>query len=113
MTNDPIKPVGLTLEEIERLKALHNPELVPAAAHMIVTQRDEIERLRGLLREATGEKQMTEKTPFISYLTFLDALKERANYETMYKDSEGRSILVIQTADLFSFINKLLAEKNK
>lgn len=56
---------------------------------------------------------MTEKTPFISYLTFLDALKERANYETMYKDSEGRSILVIQTADLFSFINKLLAEKNK
>ena len=40
--------------EIERLKALHNPELVPAAAHMIVTQRDEIERLRGLLREAAG-----------------------------------------------------------
>jgi uncharacterized small protein (DUF1192 family) len=41
--------------EIERLKALHNPEIVPAAAHMILTQRDEIERLKWLLREAADD----------------------------------------------------------
>ncbi len=41
--------------EIERLKGLHNPELVPAASHMILTQQDEIERLKGLLREAADD----------------------------------------------------------
>jgi len=39
----------------DQLKALHNPELMPAAAHMIVTQRDEIERLKGLLRDAADD----------------------------------------------------------
>jgi len=54
--------------EIERLKALHNPELVPAAAHMIVTQRDEIERLKGLLpRWIPVSERLPKDRQFVIY----------------------------------------------
>jgi len=58
---------------------------------------------------------MNEKEPttFMPYEEFIDALEKKAFYEVIYEDSEGRSILVIQPLDLFSFINRLLAEKNK
>jgi hypothetical protein len=48
------------------------------------------------------------------YEKFIRALEEEAFYEAMYEDSEGRSILVIQPMNLFSFIHKLLllAERN-
>jgi hypothetical protein len=54
--------------EIERLKGLHNPELVPAAAHMILTQRDEIERLKGLLpRWVPVSERLPKDRQFVIY----------------------------------------------
>ncbi len=53
-------------------------------------------------------------TTLVPYEKFIRALEEEAFYEAMYEDSEGRSILVIQPMNLFSFIHKLLllAERN-
>jgi hypothetical protein len=42
---------------------------------------------------------------------FLDALEKRALYETMYKDSEGRMILVITPIDMYSFVCRLWEER--
>ena len=50
-------------------------------------------------------------TTFMPYEEFRDLLEKKAAYETMYEDSEGRSILVIQPLDLFAFFNELLVER--
>ena len=44
---------------------------------------------------------------------FIDRLTDRAMYETMYDDTEGREILVIRTLDLFAFVNRLLADERE
>ena len=54
---------------------------------------------------------MSEHHTFMDCAKFLDALKKRALYETMYEDSEGRMILVITPLDLYSFVNRLWRDR--
>jgi hypothetical protein len=54
---------------------------------------------------------MSERDTFMDYAKFLDALEKNAMYETLYEDSEGRTILVITPLDLYSFVNRLWRER--
>jgi hypothetical protein len=54
---------------------------------------------------------MSENDTFMNYAKFVDALEKRALYETMYEDSEGRMILVIDPIDLYSFVNRLWRDR--
>ena len=61
--------------------------------------------------KATETQRELEKRPkFIDYAKFMDALEERALYETMYEDSEGRMILVINPLNLYSFVCRMWEE---
>jgi hypothetical protein len=51
-----------------------------------------------------------KQTPFMSYEEFMESLEMTAGYETIYKDSEGRDILVIEPINLFAFIDRLFSE---
>jgi hypothetical protein len=51
-----------------------------------------------------------KQTPFMSYEEFMESLEMTAGYETIYEDSEGRDILVIEPINLFAFIDRLFSE---
>jgi hypothetical protein len=63
-TEDKIRLLEARLE----FTNAHNPELVPAAAHMICTQRDEIERLKKLLPIwIPARERLPNATQFVLY----------------------------------------------
>ena len=43
----------------------------------------------------------------MNYTEFVEHIKQNCLYETMYDDSEGRSILVIRTADAWDMVNDI------
>jgi hypothetical protein len=46
------------------------------------------------------------------YEEFQDWVEKNCMHETFYKDSEGRTILVITELDAWAMCNKFAAEKN-
>lgn len=42
----------------------------------------------------------------MTYGEFIDFVKSKCMYETIYDDSEGRTILVIRLLDAFTMLNK-------
>jgi hypothetical protein len=48
----------------------------------------------------------------MKYEEFKDWVENNCMYEAFYKDSEGRSILVITELDAWVMCNKFAAEKN-
>jgi hypothetical protein len=57
------------------------------------------------VRHDQGEERM-------KYEEFKDWVENNCMYEAFYKDSEGRSILVITELDAWVMCNKFAAEKN-
>ena len=69
----------------------------------------------GYLTTMSGKhSQLYQNTrqELMDWAKFLDALEKRAMYETMYEDSEGRTILVITPLDLYSFVSRLWEERS-
>ena len=54
----------------------------------------------------------TYKLPKLTYDEFIDFVTAKCMYETIYKDSEGRLILVINLLDAYEMANKLKEKKN-
>ena len=52
------------------------------------------------------------KLPKLTYDEFIDFVTAKCMYETIYKDSEGRLILVINLLDAYEMANKLKEKKN-
>ena len=48
----------------------------------------------------------------MTYDEFIDFVTAKCMYETIYKDSEGRLILVINLLDAYEMANKLKEKKN-
>ena len=48
----------------------------------------------------------------MTYDEFIDFVTAKCMYETIYKDSEGRIILVISLLDAYEMANKLKEKKN-
>ena len=48
----------------------------------------------------------------MTFQEFQRQLGDKAIYETIYDDTEGRRIVVIKLLELYSLFNKLLKDKN-
>jgi hypothetical protein len=48
----------------------------------------------------------------MTYKEFLEFVPSKCVYETIYDDSEGRTILVICMLDAYGMVNRILKEKN-
>lgn len=70
--------------------------------------RPDVEAAPWVIEEVKKLEQELARRGVPSYGRFQNLLKAHTFYETLYEDSEGRDILVIQPVDLYRFVCRFL-----